>query len=193
MLSFQSASSVHQLTKFIQIPALSVHPSCPFKPTSDAVSNLIKQLRLICKWRFMTISERGILFDYIFNAENFNFSFCISAFFFFFTVKNTGVASAPLPRTYQELMTCELLFVFMFFFFISINNNNNTLLFYFNFFYKDNSWGTSYFLLPIGKTKYYPKLKHRTRTSRQRFKVTYQTFGFLVLTEFQTQVRGMFM
>ncbi|XP_058250630.1 tripartite motif-containing protein 16-like isoform X1 [Hemibagrus wyckioides] len=73
----QSASCVRQLSKLIQIPALSVHPSCPFQLSTDAVSNLIKKLHLICQWRFITISER---------------------------VKNTGIVSAPLPETYQELL-----------------------------------------------------------------------------------------
>ncbi|XP_060785923.1 tripartite motif-containing protein 16-like [Neoarius graeffei] len=73
----QSAASIPYLTKFIQIPALSVHPSCPFQLTTDAVSNLIKELHLICQWTFMTISER---------------------------VKNIGIISAPLPQTYQELL-----------------------------------------------------------------------------------------
>ncbi|KAM9500895.1 tripartite motif-containing protein 16-like [Clarias gariepinus] len=73
----QSASSLPHLTNFTQIPALSVHPSCPFQLARDAVSNLIKQLHVIYQWRFMTISER---------------------------VKNTGIVSAPLPQTYQELL-----------------------------------------------------------------------------------------
>ncbi|KAF4089622.1 hypothetical protein AMELA_G00068780 [Ameiurus melas] len=71
----KSAFSIPNLLKFIQIPAPSVHSSCPFQ--TDAVSNLIKQLQLIYQWQFMTISER---------------------------VKNTGIVSAPLPQTYQELL-----------------------------------------------------------------------------------------
>ncbi|TSO57292.1 Tripartite motif-containing protein 16 [Bagarius yarrelli] len=60
----QSASSVHHLSKLIQtdsfsqISASSVHPLGPFKLSTDAVSDLIKQLHLLCQWRFITISER---------------------------------------------------------------------------------------------------------------------------------------
>ncbi|XP_027004438.1 tripartite motif-containing protein 16 isoform X4 [Tachysurus fulvidraco] len=63
--------------QFIQNPTLSVNPSCPFDLSIEAVSDLNKKLHIIWQWSFMTISER---------------------------VKNTAIVSAPLPRTYQELL-----------------------------------------------------------------------------------------
>ncbi|KAF7705846.1 hypothetical protein HF521_019100 [Silurus meridionalis] len=76
-IGFLQTASIPHLPKSIQIPALVVHPSGPFQLITNDASNLIKQLRLLCQWRFMTISER---------------------------VKNTGIISTPLPQTYQELL-----------------------------------------------------------------------------------------
>ncbi|XP_072544744.1 tripartite motif-containing protein 16-like [Salminus brasiliensis] len=73
----QSAYSISPLKKIIRPPVLLLHPYCSFQPTTDAISELLKKLNLICQWRFITISER---------------------------VKNTGIISSPLPRTRQELL-----------------------------------------------------------------------------------------
>lgn len=72
---FQSASSVPHLPKFIQITDPSIYSSCPYQFTTDAFSDLIKQLHLICQWQFMTISERGILKTSLLYIENFTLCF----------------------------------------------------------------------------------------------------------------------
>ncbi|XP_066536334.1 tripartite motif-containing protein 16-like [Hoplias malabaricus] len=73
----QSACSISPLSKVICIPLLLNHPYSSFEPATEAVSELMRKLNLICQWHFITISER---------------------------VKSTGIVSSPLPRTRQELL-----------------------------------------------------------------------------------------
>ncbi|XP_062849146.1 tripartite motif-containing protein 16-like [Trichomycterus rosablanca] len=99
----QNVSLVSHLTKSIQIPALLVQPHSLFQLATKAVSDLIKQLNIICQWRFMTISQR---------------------------VKSTGIVSSSQPRTHQELLkyasklTLDLNTVHKY---ISLSNKNTVL------------------------------------------------------------------
>ncbi|XP_076828211.1 uncharacterized protein LOC143474594 [Brachyhypopomus gauderio] len=70
-------SSVSQLTKDFQTPALVVHPYSSFQLVSDAVSDLVWTLDITCQWKLITISDR---------------------------VKSVGIVSSPLPTTSEEFL-----------------------------------------------------------------------------------------
>ncbi|KAI4901123.1 hypothetical protein NFI96_023725 [Prochilodus magdalenae] len=53
------ACSISPLPKAIQTPVPLVPPYRSFELTTEAISELLKKLNLICQWSFITISERG--------------------------------------------------------------------------------------------------------------------------------------